>query len=273
MKHLYQLGAMARYEFILHRRRLTLVFLVILMALITLTMSAFVQSEALTNYFEKYRAENAESVSVAKTYVVALLMSFTLGFTMTFVLPLAFADAVPTDHHNHLAELWGSLPIQPATYLVGKILGAWLALLVVNGVMIAASSLYWFIILNEFLILPYVGMWLLIVGSLALLNTPLGIMLAASQPTRRRAFVLVAAAIFLPPIVIPILFNISLDLDSAPILWDYLNPLRLPIVLYYRTFEAPLGPVLNALAIGLLQVVVAFAGVLLYLRHKITIAQ
>jgi hypothetical protein len=117
----------------------------------------------------------------------------------------------------------------------------WAAILTGLGLGAAAIGAAWWLAVGPFDLRWYASAWLLGALPLALINPSLGLLLAAGQPTHRRALLVgisvsVAGLILLAPGF--------LTLNSA---WSWVNPGRPVFFLYFLVNWARLDPAANPL--------------------------
>jgi hypothetical protein len=193
-----QLGAMIRYEFLLQWRRVVLPALVVAL-MVTPILGAFIELETFQGY-QTALANGTLALEVAKADITARLISVTwLGVMLIsmVMLPLAAANAIPRDQEVGVRELLDALPISPAVYLTGKLLSLWLSLFA--GLVLAAlvDGGVWRLMIGPFNVRFYVEMWLVNAALVVFINAGLSMLLAAGQPTTRRAIVVGGVVILL----------------------------------------------------------------------------
>jgi hypothetical protein len=105
----------------------------------------------------------------------------------------------------------------------------------------------------------YLDMWLLGAVSLAVMNGGLGILLPATQPTRRRAILLMVALLLAVFII-----------GGAGTQSDVFSPLRMPLIVYYINpgSEISRQVFFTTIAVGLIQLVVAAVGIWAWMRWR-----
>jgi hypothetical protein len=225
---LTQLGAMLRYEFLLQWRRPTLLALVGGLIAVPI-LGAFLSRGQFSGYDAAIAAGGLLLEQVRAQITASMLTAVWLGVSMTLLLllPIITADAIPRDRQIGVRELLDSLPITPEIYLAGKLLSLWVSLLAGLGLAALAAGITWRWIVGPFNLGIYAEMWLLGAVPLALINSALSVLLAAGQPTNRRAiFVGVGFAIFC------LLALLAGFLTHGTLLY-HLNPARPAIELYY----------------------------------------
>ena len=182
-----------------------------------------------------------------------------VGATLALIAPVFMADIIPKDQQIGVRELLDALPISRGIYLVGKLLGAWLALFSSLAIVVIVVPIFWFLRVGPFDLLPYLEMWLFGGVSLVVINTGISIFLAAGQPNRHRAIILIVL------IVAAFLFVGNLDLEK-----DTLGPVRGPIILYFLDLDVDVSAQLfwQTVVVGLAQLVVIGAAVWGWMRWQ-----
>jgi hypothetical protein len=141
------------------------------------------------------------------------------------LLPPAVAETIPRDQQFGVRELLNSLPLAPETYLGGKLLSLWVSLLVgVVGVLSVVGTVWWFAI-GPFDLGIYLQMLALGAVPVAALSSGLSLLLAANQPSRRRAMAVgIVFGIFC-------LFNMIVSIRPSP------NSLNSPSAWLWRLLD------------------------------------
>jgi ABC-type transport system involved in multi-copper enzyme maturation permease subunit len=261
-----QIGAMARYEFVMHWRRKTLVVATLSLA----AMCAFaliIGSSASMEFAEKIGADaNYTGVNIVPFF--GLIVYFVMIALFT---PIA-ADAIPLDHHVGVSELIQTLPLRRETYLIGKLLGMFVSILAGLLVVVVVVGVIARVTLGNYDLIAYLQMWLLAALPLAFLNPSLCLLAAAGQPSRKRAALvggLVAIVCFMS---FTTSVNDSLS-GSALTVLDLLNPARPGILRYLMPSTTPLsidssGEVFLTVAGGVLELVLAGAIIWIWMRLR-----
>jgi len=234
-----QLGGMVSYEFRMHwRRRGLLVITLAILAMIGLFVLLISGNrEGLADQLGRLgTGTSPDNVYQFISTAIGFLTWTAVGPTLIFILPIVVADTVTLDKQQGVSELLDSLPLPGSGYLAGKVLGVWAATLFALVVMMVLTGIIWQIQAAGygvgFDLGAYVGLWAIGGGSLVIINGSFGTLIGATQPTRRRAFLLVGLLCILPTILLGTgIFDNSL--------WAYLNPMRGPMLNYYM--NAPLG--------------------------------
>jgi hypothetical protein len=184
-----QLYGMTVYEFRMHWRRRALLVITMAMSLLVI-ISILLLGDSLRQPIsidpELYRS--------AVTATVIFSTWAPIGVSLAVILPILVADTIPLDRQYGVRDLLDSFPMSHGVYLIGKLLGVWAAVLVGMGaVMILVGAAWWFLG-GSYNIGNYVEMWIVGVAWIAILNSGLGVLICAGQPTRRRA-IMVAVGI------------------------------------------------------------------------------
>jgi ABC-type transport system involved in multi-copper enzyme maturation permease subunit len=272
-----QLFGIAWYEFQMHwRRRALLVITIAIVGIILAEMLIF--GGDITSLVPAFRADTAllnEAQNIRfHTLNVVFITWGAVGAIMAFILPIVVSDSIPLDKQHNVYELFRSLPVSSSIYLAGKILGVWLASLSSMGLSLVVLGIMWWLRVGAFDVFAYLDMWLMGAALIGLLNSALGVLLASTQPSRRRALLLMGGLFILPSLLIPTsTYDISLS--------GYLNPIRGAVLNFYlnswaRVLNDPTGwtfgwqstEVWGTLLVGSLQIVVLGLLVWGYLRWQ-----
>ena len=223
-----QLFGMIRYEFLLQLRRPGL--LSVVGGLIGIPLLSLLIGRSQFSELSAAVAAGGLSPESARAIITnqAVLGSWLYAWLMcNILLPVVVADTLPKDKHLGVRELLESLPLTPGTYLAGKMLSVWVSLLAGVGLAALIGSVVWWGLAGPFSLGIYFEVWSVGVASMALINSGLGVLLAAGQPTNRRAiFVGVAFAILSLA-----LFGPGMILHGTN--WNLLNPSHPELGMYY----------------------------------------
>jgi ABC-type transport system involved in multi-copper enzyme maturation permease subunit len=267
-----QIIGMAVYEFRMHWRRRTLQ--VATLSLIGLSLIIML---VLGSSMEQYLQQFGNMDPNAPLNIVPFFW-IPIYFVILVLYGPMMSEVIPLDHNVGVRELLESLPLKHETYLAGKLLGMLLALL--SGLVIAAlvvGAAAW-VVFGGFEIAPYVQMWLVGVFPLVLLNPGLSLLLAAGQPTRRRAAAIGGGlAIICMALFATSTMNILNGESNA--LLDSMNPARPAILRYFlpaasngamvsTVSSSAGGEVALAVVVGLLELLVAGAVIWWWLRWR-----
>ncbi len=227
--HLAQISAMTYYEMrMLWRRRMLRVLVLSISMIVGLALIAWralgnadLPAEVMPNVLFLRLVNNAVIGYVLwpLAYILLLVMG---GLTV--------ADMVPRDRQLGVSTLLDGAPLTRFTYLIGKLCGAWAALLVgLMAAMVVVGVLGWLIV-GPYEIGVYVRMWIGGLVPLGLLHVGLCLLLTALVSTPRKAIML--SLVY--GVVCVLLLQGSGDLSAATT-WGLLNPAR-PYALYYYWF-------------------------------------
>jgi len=205
-----QLLGMIRYELLMAwRRGSSRVILVVIAGMPLLAYFAFVSSAY------KQAEEIAQlTADGARWYRTAMTISDNVFLipVIIFLVPLLYAETIPLDRQWRVRELLGALPLPRGGYLAGKMLAVWASLtatlLVAAAINVGMSLAY----RGSFEVGPLAMFWTLGLGLMTLFGSQMGVMLAASQPDRRRA-------ILMGMLAIVISFGGFVALPAIDILW------------------------------------------------------
>lgn len=270
-----QLRGIICYEALIQwRRRGVLVLSIILAAILILIQLGVGQmGRRLAAEFAAEGMEITDEVTRAQgtlgmtyyTWPVVLMV-------MILAVPVIVADTFSRDRQVGISELLRSMPVNPDTWLNGKLLGGWAGLLGgLAGVMILSGCM------GRLLIGPYsiktvIRLWGIGILSLALFSSGMSMLLAAGQPTRRRA-TFVGAAFSA--------YCVAMLVTTTGTVWDALclarpsvflslpgeyNPLSILSDLNMTTYPAFQVPL--AIGLGALQVALAWLIVWAWMRWQ-----
>ncbi len=223
-----QILGMIRYEFILQWRRRAPLVLMLAMSVIPI-ISSFSTRENIQNLRTLFESQmSAHEINVAVTKSMLPVTWAPIFIVLLVLLPIITADAIPKDRAHGVRELLDSLPITPATYLTGKLTSMWVAMLAGVLASMLVVGLVWFGVIGPFAVGLYLETFILGAASLVVMNAGLTTLLAARQPTRKRAYLVGGAfAIFS-------LFLLTISIANPDnTLWDILNPARPLLFGYY----------------------------------------
>jgi ABC-type transport system involved in multi-copper enzyme maturation permease subunit len=269
-----QLGGLIRYEMRLQWRQRMLTGVILSLIALPLIMYALFGQNNAAEIQRTWIAAGGIATDAALTVTTRYAVMYgamALYVVMLLVLPVVSADVIAKDRHYGVRELVEGLPLTTGTYLAGKLLGWWAA--AGSGLalaLIAVGAGMW-ILIGPYHLAQFAGTWLAFGWGIGLINSGLSLLLAASQPTRRRAIIsgVVFAALCL-------FANISLIGRSEP-LWNLLSPGRQAISMHFM-LEAwrdqviaqivPTADVLWALLGGVLEVVVVGTIVWAWMKRR-----
>ncbi|MBI5960469.1 MAG: ABC transporter permease subunit [Chloroflexi bacterium] len=219
-----QAAAIARNEFRMQWRRRALLVITLAMLLVAVAPVLMLKNELDEDQKLSEKVENLSSRG---------LMSFVfipVGAVLAMVLPFIMADAIPKDKQLGVRELLDSTPLTTGTYLLGKMLGSWLSVLVSLLAVILPVGAAWWWLIGKFDV-TYVEPWLIGMIPMMVINMGLAVLITAGQPDSRRAIPIIVAFFVLLPAVIG--FSPNGD-------WrDAFNPLRPGLFFHYTDTLRP----------------------------------
>jgi len=276
---LFQIAAMIRYEFLLQLRRPGL--LAVVGGMIGLPLLSFLVNRSQFAELSAAVAAGGLSFENARAIITneAVFRSWLTAWGVCMMLlPIVVADTLPKDRHFGVRELLESLPLTPGTYLAGKVLSVWVSLLGGVGLAALIGSAIWWSLAGPFTPGIYFEMWFVGVASMALVNSGLALLLAAGQPTNRRA-ILVGVAFAILSLAF---FGPGMILHGTN--WNLLNPSHPELGMYYMfgwpgagagdplslraTALASRSAALRDIAAGAAEVAVAWVVVWIWLRRR-----
>jgi ABC-type transport system involved in multi-copper enzyme maturation permease subunit len=226
----WQIIGMIGAEVRLHWRRRAFPVLTLAMLALPLAIALIIRG-SMDELTRGLSAVSGDAAAVAAHQVTLGIVYFTWApvyIVLTLMLPPVLAESIPRDRQEGVSELLDSLPLTPGTYLLGKLLGAWLTVLISFAATALIATVVWLVAVGVFEPLPYLEMWLVGAMGLACANGGLAVLLAAGQPTRRRA-VLVGAAL---SIITLFVLTPSLQAEPGSLLY-LLSPARPALFGYY----------------------------------------
>jgi hypothetical protein len=219
---LAQLLAVAAYEHRLLWRRRTLLIVLLVPLLISLLLAA--------NLARRGGGDLPDALRKANT--IALVLSVWLPLYVGLqALPPLVADTIVKDRQLGATSFLDALPLRPAVYLLGKLLGVWFTVaLLVTGIL-GAIGLLWRLLIGPYEYGRYLQLALAGVLPLALLQSGLILMLCVGLATRRQA------AIAGTLMTVSCIFSMFL---ISPFPWiNVLNPARPALLLYFLQYGLP----------------------------------
>lgn len=242
--------ALVTYEFKMHWRRRAFKVLT-LTALLSSGFVALVLGTDLNRLIPalpSLQTLPADQFHIAAALTLVAMVSGLMISLMTFVLPLLVADTVPLDRQYQMDDLLGSLPLSQPVYLLGKVAGVWLAGWCGLAISMAALAVLWLLRNGIFHPAPFVDL-LLVNIVLVAINGGMGVLIGATQPTRRRA-VLVAIAALITLMLLPGRMDVLTHFVSVSMEGLITPPVTLP------SPALTIAPVQQALLIGVAELVV-----------------
>lgn len=236
-----QLIGMARYEFIMHWRRRSLLVITLAIIAVTVVATFIVGGSGAERLLAPVLANVNAQPDRLTTFIVVFMGWAPVAVVMAFLLPIVLADTIPLDRDAGVRELMDSLPLRPLIYLTGKLIGAWAATLAAVIVTMVVTGLVWRLQAGTYDMRAFAEMWLLGAASLVFLNGGIAVLVSSTQPSRRRAVMLIVVFFVIMFITAGRIFDLSSENQS---LWTYANPLRAPIIIHYA------GDTLTAISDG-----------------------
>ncbi len=254
-----QVGGIAYYEFrMLWRERallvITLALLVMSLLISWITLSEIVQ-----------RNDSAFDVLIDAELSIAQIIVFVtwgpVGASLAFLLPIFMADVIPKDQQLGVRELLDALPVSRRSYLIGKVLGGWLAVCSSLLALMLTIAALWWLRVGVFDLRTYLDMWLWGALPLVIINGGLGMLIPAAQPTRRRAILLMIA------VSIGLLFGGMGNLESNPVML-----IRAPVLFYFLNVDVAISQQLfwQTIVIGVVQLIIVAVAMWGWLRWQET---
>jgi len=185
-----QLRGMTVYEFRMHWRRRGLV-VITLAIILMLGFSMVILGDSM-------RQANSIDPELYRRAVTATIIFSTwapIGVSLAIILPIIVADTIPLDKQYGVRDLLDSIPMVSGVYLIGKLLGVWVSVLVGLGAVMLLSGIGWWIVGGPYNIISYFEMWIVGVAGIAILNSGLGVLVCATQPNRRSAILISVALV------------------------------------------------------------------------------
>lgn len=231
-----QVMAMAKYEFLMLWRQRAIPVLMLSLAALPIWFGVFMRGELAKGegFFAGLADPAAASYSESVTAAVQWFTWAAIYLILVIMAPLVMSALIPKDRQLGVRDLLDGLPLTPAAYLNGKLLGAWGTLFASLLVAMSLVILAWWWLLGTVHLPAVFSLWLVGGGAVLVLNAGLALLLAAGQPTRKRAYALAALLIFVT-LAFYILTNIRLDNANMNDFawWQYFTPDRGPLALYF----------------------------------------
>lgn len=202
---LAQIRGMIYYEMLIHWRRgwlrvATVTFIVIPL-LLTLAVKDGLPGVPTSGFSREYSIRAATDLAIFVTFG---------GLPMILItLPVLVAETIPLDHYFGIRDILRALPLRNTTYLVGKVLGVWVGIILSMAVSALVIGIAFWIMVSAFDLREWLAVWIFGLLLFAFFSSALSVLLAVSVPTRRRA-VLVGFA--LTPIFLAAFFEVPLGM-------------------------------------------------------------
>jgi hypothetical protein len=234
LNYLTQLAGMAKYEFKMHWRRRALWVITLTMLVIT-GFAAMLGGTEIGGLVDKLaEAGGLTDTAQVRLFMVLFATWVSVAVLLSFIFPIAVADTIPLDRQLQIRELLDSLPLHSSIYLLGKLLGIWLAAFAGVILSLPITAAIWWITAGSYDVGKYAQMWLIGGAALIVLNGGLIVLAAAGQPTRRRAFAAAVVVYILPFLFVGRSLRIGITFDPVA----YIDPLRAPIITRYTNLSA-----------------------------------
>lgn len=179
---LSQLWGVVWYELRLQWVRRSLPIMGVCFALILLLFLFLVTGE-----LEQAPEAGEEIKKTAVTFSLILGVTPVSLLLVLLALPPVLAETVARDQQFGLDELRDTLPISPGLYLAGKVGGVWLGVGLMVGMVALLSALFAWVRLGPLHVVPYARIWLTTILPAGLFVSGMSVLLAAAQPSRKRA--------------------------------------------------------------------------------------
>ncbi|MBE2183154.1 MAG: hypothetical protein IAE89_06995 [Anaerolineae bacterium] len=209
---LSQMAAVVRYELLMAWRRRALLVMggFFLLALIGFTamqppapveLAGTVQVDTSTDpptIIQEYSAVDGLTVEelnislnlLPNTQLVVTMIAVIFPVLVAITVVVFFAESIPLDRQYRVRELFDSTPLANATYLGGKLLGAWAALGLTLLVVMISFGILARLIVGAFDPLTYLQAWFLAVFPFALTCTGWSVLAASGAGSRRKAIMI-----------------------------------------------------------------------------------
>lgn len=269
-----QLAAMIRYELLLQRRQRLLAGVILSTIVLPLLVYVlFGQSnveEIQRTWITSGGITTDAALNVTTRYAVTY-SAMTLYMITLLILPIISADVIARDRQHGVREVLDGLPLTTATYLGGKVLGWWISVAIGLLLALAAVCAGWRVLIGPYHVDQFAVAWITIGWGIGVVNSTLSMLLAAGQPTRRRA--IIVGVIFA---AVCLFANVSLIAESA-VLWHVFSPGRQAISMHFfleawrdqaSLVVATTPEVVWALIGGVLEVTVVWVIVWVWMRKR-----
>jgi hypothetical protein len=186
--YLSQLGGMMWYEVVRHWRRRGLPVTVVLWLVVTLWASRLTNGPASFAAPAEAHAETVRQISnsigvlLATSSISVILVVLTLGVLV--------AETIPLDQQLGVREWHDALPLSPAVYLGGKLLGVWAAVFLGLGAVFLLALPLLRLTIGPFDLGIFSRLWLLALTPAAFIVAGISTLLASLFASRRWAMFL-----------------------------------------------------------------------------------
>ncbi|HNB55306.1 MAG TPA: hypothetical protein PK530_25370, partial [Anaerolineales bacterium] len=226
--------AITRYELLMNWRQRAIPVLTLSLIALPIFFALFFNSEMTkgADLYTLISPKSDETYARSITSFAQLFAWASIYLILLVMAPLIMSPIIPKDRQFGVRELLDGLPISPATYLNGKLLGAWLAVFIGMVFAMGIVSLGWRLIFEAIYLPSMISVWFVGGSAMLILNTGLAILLAAGQSTRKGALVVTTGFIF-----ICLFFHIGANLNfenvSQIASWELFTPAHNPLYHYY----------------------------------------
>jgi ABC-type transport system involved in multi-copper enzyme maturation permease subunit len=183
-----QLIGIVYYEVRMHWRRRGVFMLAFFFtaALVLVGLLQYVTLETHPKLAELRGDMPQSSEIMASNTVIQSIWPVGLMFSI-LAIPPVLSDTVPKDRQMGVCALLGSLPLDRATYLTGKLLGTWASLLVMLTEVALVFGIIMLLIVGPYSLSVYLTTWIVGVLPVVFYTSGMSVLLATGQPNRRRA--------------------------------------------------------------------------------------
>lgn len=237
---LYQILAMARYEALMMWRRGSL--RIIFAGLIVLPLLYLLGAR--DTFLTSVEANTVPEASIYYLNTSMMILStLALLATILVAIPIILTEVIPFDRQYRVLDCLRALPLAHRTYLLGKVAGTWLGLLVVMALVCMMIGLAGWLLIGAFDLALWLTLWISGLLLFTLFAGAFSVLLAAGQPNRRRAVLVGLVAV---AVMVAIYFRSPIGLFYILILST-----EYAVAITNRT-AVPLPPVmtLDAIAVG-----------------------
>jgi hypothetical protein len=261
---------MTLYEFRMHWRRkgMLAVTAVVIFSAIAGVLSGGFNSNQVADAQARLAAQglSTDTLMTTLTSIVLMMTWISMMPGLFFILPLVSCDAAALDQQYGVSDLLNGLPLPSSVYLTGKLFGVWAAGLVSALISMLVVTVIWRFAVGVFDLRLYLGLWVVGALSAVILNGGFGLLVGATQSSRRRALLFTLAMFWLPVLLT------STGKAAFPFA-IYLDASRNPLLLYYEekfsdmfaglsaSFDLISPQVVTTIGVGLAELVIIGIGV------------
>jgi ABC-type transport system involved in multi-copper enzyme maturation permease subunit len=269
-----QLGGIVRYEILMQRRQRMII--VVMLSAIALPIIMYVlfgqrNAEEIQRTWITSGGISTEAALQVTTRSATLYAAMSLYMITLLILPVVAADVIAKDRQYGVREVLDSLPLTAGTYLAGKVLSWGASVMIGLAIALFVTGAALWLLIGPYHVTTFAAAWLAIGWGIGVVNSVISMLLAAGQPTRRRA--LGVAVIFAAACLFA---NVALLVDTG--LWaNLINPGRSALTLHFLLLamtETPL-PLADTARLaswsligGAIEVAMVWGAVWLWMRRK-----